>query len=113
MGPRRSSNRAISAPFFAGVRTARWYKLTLMEVRLSPETESQLRELAARTGRSPADLIEDATALYLKELARTRDMLDSRYDDIKSGRVKSIKGQAFFEGLRRREEELLSRRSTK
>ena len=84
-----------------------------MEVHLSPETESQLQELAARTGRAPAELIEDATAVYLKELARTREMLDSRYDDIKSGRVKPIDGQAFFDGLRQREEERLNRRSAK
>jgi hypothetical protein len=33
------------------------------------------------------------------ELAETRDMLDNRYDDLKSGRVKSIPGdevEAYF-----------------
>jgi hypothetical protein len=29
-------------------------------------------------------------------------MLNSRYDDLKSGRVKPIDGEAFFESLRRR-----------
>jgi len=50
---------------------------------------------------------------YLKELSETREMLDSRYDDIKGGRVKPIDGEAFFEGLRQREEERLKRRSAK
>jgi predicted transcriptional regulator len=84
-----------------------------MEVHLRPETESRLQELAAKTGRAPDELVEDAMAGYLKELSETREMLDSRYDDIKSGHVKPIDGEAFFESLRQREEELLKRRSAK
>jgi len=33
-----------------------------------------------------------------------REMLDGRYDDIKSGRVKPIDGEEFFESLRRHAE---------
>ena len=84
-----------------------------MEVRLKPETESRLQELAAQTGRAPDDLVEDAMAGYLRELAQTREMLDGRYDDIKSGRAKPSDGEAFFESLRQREEELSKRRSSK
>jgi predicted transcriptional regulator len=84
-----------------------------MEVRLKPETESRLIELAARIGRPPDDLIEDAMAGYLSELAEVRSTLDSRYDDIKSGRTKPIDGEAFFEGLRRREDDLLKKNSPK
>ena len=72
-----------------------------------------MQELAAKTGRAPDELVEDAMAGYLKELSETREMLDSRYDDIKGGRVKPIDGEAFFEGLRQREEERLKRRSAK
>ena len=36
-----------------------------------------------------------------------RSMLDSRYDDIKSGQVTPIDGEAFFESLRQREASLL------
>jgi hypothetical protein len=57
----------------------------------------------AETGRGPGDLIEDAMAGYFDELAQARQMLDSRYDDLKSGRVKPIDGEEFFESLRRRE----------
>ena len=47
----------------------------------------------------------------LNDLAETRDMLDHRYDDLKSGRVKPIDGEAFFESLRQREDELLNSRT--
>jgi predicted transcriptional regulator len=75
-----------------------------MEVHLRPETESRLQELAARTGRAPDDLVEDAMAGYLQELAETREMVDSRYDDIKSGRVNPIDGEEAFANLRRKSE---------
>ena len=50
---------------------------------------------------------EDASMGYFAEAAELREMLDSRYDDIKSGKVKPIDGEAFFESLRRRESELI------
>jgi len=73
-----------------------------MEVHLRPETESRLQELASKTGREPNDLIEDAMAGYLQELAQVRGMLDGRYDDLKSGRVKSVDGEEAFANLRRK-----------
>jgi predicted transcriptional regulator len=76
-----------------------------MEVHFRPETESRLQELATKTGRAPNDLIEDAMAGYLQELAQTREMLDSRYDDLKSGRVKPVDGEEAFANLRRKSEE--------
>jgi hypothetical protein len=42
------------------------------------------------TGRGPDELVEDAMMGYFEELARTRETLNSRYDDLKSGRVKAI-----------------------
>ena len=71
-----------------------------MEIRLKPETESRLNELASKSGRRTDDLVEDAMAVYLIEVAELRNLLDSRYDDIKSGRVKPLGGEAFFEGQR-------------
>ncbi|MGC2330422.1 MAG: hypothetical protein WA581_03130 [Candidatus Acidiferrales bacterium] len=44
---------------------------------------------------------------YLAEVAEVRSTLDSRYDEIKSGGVKPVDGEAYFEGLRQREDELL------
>jgi len=46
-----------------------------MEVNLRPETESRLQELAQKTGRARAELVEDAMAGYLKELGDVRQML--------------------------------------
>jgi predicted transcriptional regulator len=75
-----------------------------MEVHLKPETESRLNELASRSGLPTDDLMEDAMAGYLQEVTEVRQMLDSRYDDIKSGRVKPVDGEVFFESLRQRED---------
>lgn len=73
-----------------------------MEVNFRPETESQIQELAAKAGRAPEELVEDVMVGYLQEAAKTREMLDSRYDDIKSGRVKPIDGEEAFAELRRK-----------
>jgi hypothetical protein len=91
------------------VLTQRGYisRLTSMEVHFRPETESRLNELASRSGLPTDDLMEDAMAGYLQEVTEVRQMLDSRYDDIKCGRVKPVEGEVFFESLRQREDELL------
>jgi predicted DNA-binding protein len=64
-----------------------------MEVRLTPDLEAKLNQLSAQTGRAKEELVQDAMAGYLAELSEVRDMLNARYDDIKSGRVKPIDGE--------------------
>jgi predicted DNA-binding protein len=81
-----------------------------MEVHFKPETESRLAELASRSGRTADDLVEDALSGYLAEVAGVRGILDGRYDEIKDGRIKPVDGEAFFDSLRQREEELLAKR---
>ena len=76
-----------------------------MEVHFCPETESRLQELATKSGRPPSDLIEDAMAGYLQELSEVRAMLDGRYDDLKSGRVKPLDGEEAFAKLRQKSKE--------
>jgi predicted DNA-binding protein len=76
-----------------------------MEVRFKPDTESRLNELASRSGRPTDELVEDAMAGYLAEVAQVREMLDSRYDEIKSGRVKPIDGEEAFARLRQKSED--------
>jgi len=71
-----------------------------MEVRLAPEVENKLRNLATESGRRTDELVEDALAIFLDEVAQTRDMLNSRYDDLKSGRAKPIDGEEAFSRLR-------------
>jgi predicted DNA-binding protein len=64
-----------------------------MEVRFSPETEKRLGELATQNGRASADeLVRSVVEGYFDELAQVREMLNGRYDDLKSGRVKTIPG---------------------
>jgi len=89
------------------------FTLIGVEVHLKPETESRLSELASKSGRPTDDLVEDAMAGYLGEVAEVRNMLDNRYDDIKNGRVKPLDGESFFESLRQREDELLKLRPPK
>jgi predicted transcriptional regulator len=76
-----------------------------MEVHFRPETESRLQELASKSGRPPGDLIEDAMAGYLQELAQVRELLDGRYDDLKAGRVQAVDGDEALARLRRKSEE--------
>jgi Arc/MetJ-type ribon-helix-helix transcriptional regulator len=64
-----------------------------MEVHLAPELQAQVEQLIKESG-------------YPLEVAAKREMLDSRYDDLKSGKVKAIDGEEFFESLRKREEDL-------
>jgi predicted transcriptional regulator len=70
-----------------------------MEVHLTAETEKKLKDLAAQSGRATDEIVEDAMAGYFDEVLQIRETLDSRYDDIKSGRVKLIPGdqvEAYF-----------------
>jgi hypothetical protein len=80
-----------------------------MEVHFAPELQAKIDQLVIETGCAPEKLIEDAMAVYVAELAETREMLNSRYDDLKSGRVKSIDGEAFFESLRQKEDGILKK----
>jgi len=81
-----------------------------MEVHVTAATAKKLNDLAATSGRAPEQIVEDALAGYLAEAASLRETLDSRYDDLKSGRVTPIDGEEFFEKLRQREDELLKRK---
>src|SRR5213079_2105703 len=63
-----------------------------MEVYVTPETAKKLKDLATTSGRAPEDIVEDALAGYLEEVASVRKTLDSRYDDLKIGRMS---GYAF------------------
>ncbi len=79
----------------------------MMEVHFAPELQAKIDQLVVETGCAPDKLLEGALARYIAELAETREMLNNRYDDLKSGRVQPVDGEAFFESLRKREDELL------
>ena len=80
-----------------------------MEVHFAPDLQAKIDQLVSETGRTPDKLLADAMAGYVAELGETREMLNSRYDDLKSGKVQPIDGEAFFERLRKREDGLLNR----
>ena len=63
-----------------------------MEVHFTPEVQAKLERWTRETGRSAADLLQDALAGYFDELASTHEILNSRHDDLTSGRVKPISG---------------------
>jgi len=73
-----------------------------MELHLTPDLEAKLNQLSAQTGRAKEELVQEAMAGYLAELSQVRDTLDARYDDIKSGRVSPIDGEASFSRLRQK-----------
>ena len=70
----------------------------------TPDLQAKLERLAAETGRATGELVEDAVLGYLAELAQTREMLNGRYDDLKSGRVKPIDGEEAFARLKAKTE---------
>jgi predicted DNA-binding protein len=73
-----------------------------MEVQLTPDIQARLDRLADETGRTKDEFVQDAMAGYFDELVETRAMLDNRYDDIKSGKVKLIPGDQVVARLRER-----------
>jgi hypothetical protein len=73
-----------------------------MEVHFTADAQAKLDRLAIDTGRPADELREDAFLGYFDELTETRQMLDSRYDDLNSGRVKPISGDEMKERLRAR-----------
>jgi predicted transcriptional regulator len=75
-----------------------------MEVHVNPETAKKLKDLASTSGRAPEQIVEDALAGYLEEAAILRETLDSRYDEMKAGRVKPVDGDEAFRRLREKSE---------
>ena len=80
-----------------------------MDVHVTPEMAKKLTDLAATTGRGADELVQDALVGYLEELALLRDTLDTRYDDLKGGRVQPIDGEEAFTRLREKSEHRRSR----
>jgi len=82
-----------------------------MEVHFTPDLEAKLDKLATETGRPTGELVEDVIAAYLDELAGVRETLNSRYDDLKSGRVQPIDGEEAFARLKAKTEAQRNRRA--
>jgi hypothetical protein len=78
--------------------------LDAMAVCINPDLHAKVDKLTTKAGRPTSELVEDVVAGYFHELAQTREILNSQYDDLKNGKVKPIKGEEFFGSLLRREE---------
>jgi predicted transcriptional regulator len=70
-----------------------------MEVHLKPDVQAKLDQMARESGRPSDELVEDAVVGYFDELAHTREMLDRRFDDLESGRVRPIDGEEAYRRL--------------
>ena len=75
-----------------------------MEVHFTPEVQSKLEQMAREAGRPSEELVEDAVIGYFDELANAREMLDRRFDDLESGRVKTVDGEEAYRHLMERTE---------
>ena len=83
-----------------------------MEVHFNnPELQHKVDQWVKDTGRPVQELVEDAMAGYFEALAETRTMLDDRYDDLKSGKVKLIPGDEVIARLRERSAKYRQRHS--
>jgi len=81
-----------------------------MEVRFRPDVQAKIEQMARESGRPSDELVEDAVIGYFDELARAREVLDSRYDDLESGRVKPIDGEEAYQRLMEKTEAQRRRR---
>ena len=83
-----------------------------MEVQFEPDVQAKLDQMARESGCAAAELVRDVVAGYFDELAGTREMLNSRYDDMQSGSVKLIPGDEVFARLREKSEALRAKSGT-
>jgi hypothetical protein len=70
-----------------------------MEVHFTPDVQAKLEQMARESGCGIDELVEDAVIGYFDELAQAREILDRRYDEMESGKVKPIPGdevEAYF-----------------
>jgi len=82
-----------------------------MEVHFAPELQAKLDQLVIETGLTPDELVADAMAGYVAELAQTREILNSRYDALKTGAVTAIDGEEAFARLKANTEVQRKRRT--
>ena len=81
-----------------------------MEVHFKPDVQAKLEQMARESGRPSGELVEDAVIGYFDELAHTREMLDRRFDDLESRRVKPIDGEEAYRRLMEKTEAQRQRR---
>jgi len=90
--PQQCSGQAVDSPSSARF-TGRYGSS------LHPNWKPKLDWLASETGREKNEFVLDAMAGYFNELAQVRETLDSRYDELLSGKVKPMDGEEAFQRL--------------
>lgn len=73
-----------------------------MDVQFENDLQNKLDEFAHQSGRPAGELVQEAVAGWLDELAATNSVLDSRYDEISSGKVKLSPGDEAYARLHER-----------
>jgi predicted DNA-binding protein len=63
-----------------------------MEIHFTPDVQAKLDQIAAETGRTRDEVVQEAVAGYFDELAELRGMLDNRFEDVRDGKVKLVPG---------------------
>ena len=81
-----------------------------MSLQIKPNQEAKIADLAAKTGRDKAEILEEVIESYFDELADVREMLDQRYDEFKAGRVKELTPEQVRGDIERRKREFLQQR---
>jgi len=81
-----------------------------MSFQIKPNQEAKIADLAAKTGRDKAEILEEVIDSYFDELADVREMLEQRYDQFKAGRVKELTPEQVREDIERRKREFLQQR---
>jgi predicted DNA-binding protein len=81
-----------------------------MSLEIKPNQEAKIAALAAKTGRDKSEILEEVIDSYFDELTDVGHMLDQRYDDFKSGRVKELTPDELREEIERRKREFLQQR---
>jgi hypothetical protein len=81
-----------------------------MEVHFRPDVQAKLERMALESGRPSDELVEDAVVGYFDDLARTREMLDRRFDEMEKGKVRPIDGEEAYRRLMQKTEAQRGRR---
>ena len=82
-----------------------------MNIQLDDKDQTRLAELARETGRGEEEIAREMIGDCLDDLEETRSMLESRLDDIDSGRVHPLTPEQLAENLELRKREYLRQRS--
>ena len=81
-----------------------------MSLEIKPAQETKIAALAASTGRDKAEVLEQVIDSYFDDMDDVRKILDRRYDDFKSGHIKSLTPEESRDHLDRRKREFLKQR---